>query len=184
MNVSPKIEAFVSHFGEMGSRWGINRTVGQIYALLVSSKTPLNADNISTALRISRSNTSMALKELQSWRLILPQHYPGDRKEYYKTPDNTWQMAQIIFEERRKRELEPTMTMLRQELLREPVSSEGEYAQQRMQEILELLETMTEVAEQFKDLTQEDVTRLSKLGPKLSKFFNIKDRLLGKSNRS
>ena len=71
-----KLKPSSSHFGEMGSRWGINRTVGQIYALLVASKTPLNADNISTALRISRSNTSMALKELQSWRLIMPTTLP------------------------------------------------------------------------------------------------------------
>ena len=103
MNVSPKVEAFISHFGEMGSRWGINRTVGQTYALLVANEKPLNADDISNALSISRSNTSMALKELQSWRLVLPQHFAGDRKEYYKSLDNIWQMAQIIFEERRKR---------------------------------------------------------------------------------
>ncbi len=183
MNVSPKVEAFISHFGEMGSRWGINRTVGQIYALLVATEKPLNADEISTALSISRSNTSMALKELQSWRLILPQHYPGDRKEYYKTPENTWQMAQIILEERRKRELDPTLSMLRQEILREPVSPEGEYAQNRMQEIHDLLETMDELMNQLQELTPQDIQRLKTMGPKLKKFFNIKDRLLGKKER-
>ena len=183
MNVSPKVESFVSHFGEMGSRWGINRTVGQIYALLVATENPLNADEISSALSISRSNTSMALKELQSWRLIMPQHFPGDRKEYYKTPENTWQMAQIIFEERRKRELQPTLSMLRQEILREPVSPEGAYAQKRMQEIHDLLETMSQLADELQGLTPSDMERLRKLGPKLNKFLNIKDRLLGRGKK-
>ncbi len=180
MNVSPKVANFISHFGEMGSRWGINRTVGQIYALLVATEKPLNAEDISSALSISRSNTSMALKELQSWRLVVPQHFPGDRKEYYKSLENTWQMAQIIFEERRKRELDPTLSMLRLELFSEPNSSEDEYAQERMQEIMDLLETMSELSNELLELSSKDLQRLRTMGPKLKKFFSIKDRLLGK----
>ena len=82
---------FVSHFGEMGSRWGINRTVGQIYALLFISSEPLNADQIADTLEFSRSNVSMGLKELQAWRLVQLRHQPGDRREYFQAPEDVWQ---------------------------------------------------------------------------------------------
>ena len=81
--LSPLVKSFVSHFGEMGSRWGINRTVGQMYALIFVSPQPLNADEIAEALEFSRSNVSMGLKELQSWRLVRLLHVPGDRREYF-----------------------------------------------------------------------------------------------------
>ena len=77
MNLPPLVQTFVLHFGEMGSRWGINRTVGQIYALLYLSKEPLNAEDIVERLGVSRSNVSIGLKELQSWNLVRLQHKPG-----------------------------------------------------------------------------------------------------------
>src|SRR5690606_15795765 len=100
-------------FGEMGSRWGINRTVGQIYALLVLSEAPLNADQIAQALGFSRSNVSMGLKELQSWELVRIKHIPGERKEFYTAPDDIWEIAKTLIEQRRKREMDPTLTTLR-----------------------------------------------------------------------
>ncbi len=90
MNLTPLTQSFVLHFGEMGSRWGINRTVGQIYALLFVSEKPLNADDIADALAFSRSNVSMGLKELDSWRLVRLQHLPGDRREYFSAPEDVW----------------------------------------------------------------------------------------------
>ena len=86
MALSPQIERFVLHFGEMGSRWGVNRTVGQIYALLFLAPQPLNADDIAEALGFSRSNVSLGLKELQSWRLVKLMHQVGDRRDYFETP--------------------------------------------------------------------------------------------------
>lgn len=83
MKMSPSTQSFVLHFGEMGSRWGFNRTVGQIYALIVVNEDAINADDLAAALSISRGNVSMGLKELLSWRLIKRQHVPGDRKEYF-----------------------------------------------------------------------------------------------------
>ena len=80
--------AFILHFGEMGSRWGINRTVGQIYALLFLSEEPLCADDIVTTLGFSRSNVSMGLKELQGWNLVTLSHRPGDRRDFYATPED------------------------------------------------------------------------------------------------
>src|SRR5471032_2983930 len=89
-NLTPLAQKFILHFGEMGSRWGINRTVGQIYALLYVLAKPLNADEIAEHLNFSRSNVSMGLKELQSWRLVKLLHQPGDRREYFEPPKDIW----------------------------------------------------------------------------------------------
>ena len=113
MQMTPMIESFVMHFGEMGSRWGFNRTVGQMYALLVVCEEPLSAQQIADALSISRGNVSMGLKELQSWRLVQQHHVAGDRKDYYQSAGTVWDMANRVIEERRKREIEPTLSLLR-----------------------------------------------------------------------
>src|SRR5438045_669440 len=107
MNLPPLTQSFVLHFGEMGSRWGINRTVGQIYALLYVSAKPLNADEIADTLNFSRSNVSMGLKELQSWNLVRLIHLPNDRREYFQSPQDVWQIFRTLATERRKREIDP-----------------------------------------------------------------------------
>ena len=139
----PLVQRFVLHFGEMGSRWGINRTVGQIYALLFVSPRPLNADEIAEGLAFSRSNVSMGLKELQSWRLVKLQHLPGDRREYFSAPEDVWAIFQTLAEERRKREVDPTLSMLRDALLEAPTDPAEQHAQQRMREMHDLIELTT-----------------------------------------
>jgi len=136
--LDPALKDFVSHFGEMGSHWGINRTVGQIYALLYVSEDPLNADQIASTLSLSRSNVGMGIKELQSWKLVHLRHFPGDRKDYYATPDDILDIARTLLEERRRRELEPTLTLLRQTLIDEGDSSIGSHAHGRLQEMCDL----------------------------------------------
>ena len=121
------------HFGEMGNKWGFNRTVGQMYALLVISDAPLSANDIAELLSISRGNVSMGLKELQSWRLVQQFHKPGDRKDYFQALGSIWDMANRVFEERRKREIEPTLSLLRDILLDTPANKSEKYAQQRLQ---------------------------------------------------
>ena len=106
MNLPPLTQSFVLHFGEMGSRWGVNRTVGQIYALLFVSETPLNADDLTDKLLISRSNVSMSLKELQSWRLVRLCHVTGDRRDHFTAPDDVWQIFKTLAEERQRREVD------------------------------------------------------------------------------
>ncbi len=112
MHLPPLCEAFVLHFGEMGSRWGNNRTVGQIYAVLFISQKPLCADEIVERLGISRSNVSMGLKELQSWNLLRQRPVAGDRREFFSTPDDIYVIVRILIEERKKREIDPTLSML------------------------------------------------------------------------
>ena len=182
MQLPDKIETFVAHFGEMGSRWGFNRTVGQMYALLLIFNRPLNADEIAEMLSISRSNVSMGLKELQSWRLLKIKHYPGDRKEYFHTPDDIVEIARIVVEERHKREVAPTHTMLRDEIMREPDSEEGKYAQKRMTEIYDLMDKVSEGVNEFTSLSTNDLSRMIKMGSSVATLFSLKDKLIGKSN--
>lgn len=180
MELSGKAESFVLHFGEMGSRWGFNRTVGQILALIVIQPQPLHAEQIASALSISRGNVSMGLKELQSWRLVQRQHQAGDRKEYYSHNGSFWDMAKTVFEERRKREIDPTLSMLRDNLLVPPVNDDEVYAQQQLTELHDLLELLTQWAEQLNTLSIDQLQSLMKLGSGVSKILELKDRVVKK----
>lgn len=176
MQMSHKVESFVYHFGEMGSKWGFNRTVGQIYALLVVSDKPLHANQIGEALNVSRGNVSMGIKELQSWQLINVSHIPKDRKEYYSPKGSIWDMANRVFEERRKREVDPTLSLLRDLQLDKPVDESEAYAQDKMREIHDLLETITHWSAELQRLDPAKLTTLMKLGAGVSKILSIKDQ--------
>ncbi len=176
--LTAKTEAFVLHFGEMGSRWGFNRTVGQILALLVIYPKALNAEQIANALKISRGNVSMGLKELQSWQLIQLTHQPGDRKDYFLPRGSFWDMAQTVFNERRKREVDPTLSLLRDHLLDTPENAQDEYGQQQIKELHDLLELLTNWAEQLNDLSAPQLQRLMALGSGVNKLLSLKDKLI------
>jgi DNA-binding transcriptional regulator GbsR (MarR family) len=168
---------FVLHFGEMGSRWGISRTVGQIYALLFISDAPLNAEDICDRLGFSRSNVSMGLKELQAWNLVRLKHLPGDRRDHFTTPDDVWEIIRTLTEERKKREIDPTLTVLRR-LAMEPASSPEEvFAQGRMREMTEAIELVTTWYDDVKRLETERLAQLLGLGAKVQKVLEMKDRL-------
>jgi DNA-binding transcriptional regulator GbsR (MarR family) len=177
VDLPPLGQTFVLHFGEMGSRWGINRTVGQIYALLYLSKEPLNAEDIVERLGVSRSNVSMGLKELQAWNLVRLQHKPGDRRDYFATPDDIWQIVRTLVEERKKREIDPTMTLLREVLMQEPASAEECHAQERMREMHDLFELLTGWYADVQRLDTERLVQLLTLGSKVQKILEMKDRL-------
>ncbi len=172
---------FVSHFGEMGSRWGINRTVGQIYALIFISQRPLNADEISEALECSRSNVSMGLKELQSWRLVRLKHLPGDRREYFDSPADVWEIFRVLAEERRRREIEPTLSMLRMALLEAPSSAAEAHAQQRMREMHDLIDRLLTWFDDVQKLAPETAMQLMGMGATVTRVLEFKDRVTGRS---
>jgi len=130
--MSPPIDTFIAHFGEMGSRWGINRTVGQVYALLFLSDKPLHADEIAETVGVSRSNVSISIKELEAWQQVRLTRVPGDRREYYSSLGSVWDIFRAVAAERRRREVEPTLTMLRQALLSDPRSDAEAHAVARM----------------------------------------------------
>jgi DNA-binding transcriptional regulator GbsR (MarR family) len=186
MDVSPLAQRFVSHFGEMGSRWGINRTVGQIYALLFVSHRALNADEITAALSVSRSNVSMGLKELESWRLVRLEHQPGDRREYYRAPDDVWAIFRTLAEERRKREVDPTLSMLRDAMLEAPASADEAHAQRRMREMHDLIELVTGWFDEVQRLDADTLKQLMRMGTRVQKVleFGGKVRALGGGSRA
>ena len=180
-NLPPLNRQFVSHFGEMGSRWGINRTVGQIYALIFISPHALNADDIAEALEFSRSNVSMGLKELQSWRLVKLRHQPGDRREYFEAPADVWEIFRVLAEERRRREIEPTLSMLRMALLEAPTSDAERHAQERMKEMHELIDRLMTWFDDVQKLAPETAMQLMGMGATVTKVLEFKDRMTGKS---
>ncbi|MFT6267945.1 MAG: DNA-binding transcriptional regulator GbsR (MarR family) [Alphaproteobacteria bacterium] len=177
------IESFVFHFGEMGSRWGFNRTVGQIYALLVLSKMPISANDIAETLSISRGNVSMGLKELSAWQLVSREHKQGDRKDYYHTKGSIWDMANKVFEERRKREIDPTLSILRDSLMDQPANENEEYAQERINEIHDLLENITKWTQSLQALSPDQLNGLMKLGSGVSKVIDLTHKIMPKKER-
>jgi DNA-binding transcriptional regulator GbsR (MarR family) len=179
-HLPPLSREFVSHFGEMGSRWGINRTVGQIYALIFISPRALNADEIAEALEFSRSNVSMGLKELQSWRLVRLKHLPGDRREYFEAPGDVWEIFRVLAEERRRREIEPTLSMLRTALMQQPVNDADRHAQERMRQMHELIDRLMTWFDDVQKLAPETAMQLMGMGATVTKVLEFKDRMTGK----
>ena len=176
MDLPPLIQSFVLHFGEMGSRWGINRTVGQIYALLFVAQRPLNADELVAQLGLSRSNVSMGLKELESWRLVRLSHLPGDRREYYAAPEDVWAIFRTLAEERQRREVEPTLSVLRDAILASPTSAEERHAQARMRQMHDLIELLTTWFADVRKLTPSTQQQLLKMGGAVVRLLELKDR--------
>jgi len=183
VHLPPLVQTFVLHFGEMGSRWGINRTVGQIYALLFVAERPLNADEMVERLGVSRSNVSMGLKELQAWNLVRLLHVPGDRRDYFATPEDIWQIVRTLVEERKKREIDPTLTLLRELLMQEAESEVERHAQGRLREMHDLFELFAGWYADVRRLDTERLVQLLTLGAKVQKVLAMKDRLTGLPGR-
>ena len=177
MHLPPLTQRFVLHFGEMGSRWGINRTVGQIYALLYVSHKPMNADEVGEALGFSRSNVSMGLKELQSWSLVRLIHQPNDRREYFQAPEDVWAIFRTLAIERRKREIDPTLSMLRDALMEQPSVAEDIHAQARMKQMHAFIELMTDWLDDMQKMDSATLASLMKMGSKVQKLLEMKDRV-------
>ena len=176
MKISENQKAFILHFGEMGSRWGINRAIGQIYALLFLSSEPLNAEQITERLGLSRSNVSMSLKELQSWNLVRLRHLSGDRRDYFTTPEDQWEIVRTLVNERKKREVDPTLTFLREALMAQPATDEDAHAHARMAEMHELIELLTGWYDDVSRIETERLIQLFKLGSRIQKVIDFKDR--------
>ena len=159
-------QRFVLHWGEMGSRWGVNRTVAQLHALLFLAGRPMHAEEISAVLQVARSNISTSLRELQNWSLVRVVHLMGDRRDYYQTAQDPWQLMRIIVRERKAREFDPTVRVLR-ECIADPAFGELDLpAQKRVRETLSLMETLASWAEEMLGLESATLARLAKLGAK------------------
>jgi DNA-binding transcriptional regulator GbsR (MarR family) len=171
MKLTDTTRKFILHWGEMGTRWGINRSVAQIHALLYVSPAPLHADEIATTLDIARSNVSGSLRELQGWGLARVTHLLGDRRDHFETTKDVWAMVGIIMEGRKRRELDPSMKMLREcvEELDAQKTDEA-YTEERLNELLALVELMAAWCERAQKLSPEALRRFLKLGDKIFKL--------------
>ena len=170
MDLSPTLSRFVLHWGEMGTRWGVNRTVAQIHALLYISSRPMHAEEIADTLGVARSNVSNSIRELQGWRLVKLVHIAGDRRDHFETSKQVWELVRTIVSERQRREIDPTIEVLRDVLADPAVSKDPAEAKLRMQETLELLETLTAWSDEMLELDTETLTKVLKLGAKIKKL--------------
>src|SRR5213080_763954 len=135
-DLPPVQQKFVLHWGEMGTRWGINRTVAQIHALLYVSERPLNAEQIAETLGVARSNVSNSLKELQGWGIVKLVHVMGDKRDHFESMKDAWEMFRVVLDERKKREIDPTLAMLRECIAEaEKDGTTDKYTQQRLREL-------------------------------------------------
>lgn len=157
-------EKFILHWGEMGTRWGINRTMAQVQALLFISEQPLSADEVMNELQISRGNVSMSLRELINWGIVSKMHIKGERKEFYTTEKDVWELFKIILRERKKREIDPTVDVLHNLLqrLEEIDHADKAYLQAQLMSLLEFVETGTSLYDYTSDLNPINLMRLSK----------------------
>ncbi len=175
MKLTPIMQKYVLHWGEMGTRWGVNRTVAQIHALLYLSPTPLHAEDIADTLGVARSNVSTSLKELQGWNLIKIVHLMGDRRDHFESVKDLWDMFMVIIEERKRREIDPTLTMLRNCMLEGDADQETPpEIKQRIRDVLEFIETLTTWHDQMRIVPKPTLLKLMKLGAKITSFLGKK----------
>ncbi len=170
MTMTPTIQSFILHWGEMGTKWGVNRTVAQIHALLYLSPEPLHAEQIAETLSVARSNVSNSLRELQGWGIVKVVHVMGDRRDHYESMKDVWEMFQIILDERKKRETDPTLAVLRELTASGKGKSKDEYTQQRLRDMLEFFETMTTWYGQMRRLPTGALIKFTKMGDKIRKL--------------
>src|SRR5437667_6620432 len=148
--LSPIEQKFILHWGEMGTRWGINRTVAQVHALLYLSPLPLPAEEISQTLSVARSNVSTCLRELQGWRIVRVVHVLGDRRDHFESVKDVWDIFRIVAEERKRREIDPTLHVLADCVQEVKADPRGDaYTRERMESMLEFLTAMTGLFEEI-----------------------------------
>jgi DNA-binding transcriptional regulator GbsR (MarR family) len=171
MNLTPTIQKYILHWGEMGARWGVNRTVAQIHALLFLANQPLNAEEIVDALNVARSNVSNSLKELQSWGLVRITHVAGDRRDHFVALQDVWEVFRVIVEERKKREIDPTLTVLRACAVEAESDPQLEQATKvKMEQVLDFLEMLTATYDDYKHLPPATMQRFLKMGGKVARL--------------
>ena len=172
--LSPIQQKFILHWGEMGTRWGINRTVAQIHALLFISPKPLNADDIVEALGVARSNVSTSLKELQSWGIVKMVHILGDKRDHFESMKDVWEMFRVVLNERKRREIDPTMQMLNEcigEAEKDKVADK--YTEARLRDLREFFETTTAWYVQIRQWPTNAIVKFVKLGDKVLKVLGV-----------
>ena len=171
MQLTDTMHRYIVHWGEMGSRWGMNRSVAQIHALLYLSEKPLNADEIGETLGIARSNVSTGLKELVSWELVQIAHVLGDRRDFFTAQHDAWEVIRVIMEGRKRRELDPTLAALRECAAALKTDRDTPAAvRERIVTQLEFLETVTRWYDSVKRLPRKTLLKMMRMGERIAKL--------------
>ncbi|MBT5432431.1 MAG: MarR family transcriptional regulator [Alphaproteobacteria bacterium] len=171
MKLTPTMERFILHWGEMGSRWGVSRSVAQVHALLYMAKEPLHADDITDTLSIARSNVSMCLKELQGWGLVEMVHAMGDRRDHFTAEKDVWELMTRIVAGRKEREFDPLLATL-QRCRDEAMADDGtdKETAQRIEEMHDFVRDMTSWYDQVRKLPRPVIAKLMSMGAKVARF--------------
>ena len=168
----PVVQNFILHWGEMGTRWGVSRTVAQVHALLFLSPRPLNAEEIAHTLSVARSNVSTSLRELQGWRIVRSVSVFGDRRQHFESMKDLWEMFRVILEERKRREIDPTVAMLRECLAETSKGGASEaYPRERLCDMLDFMVTMSALYDEFRNLPPTAARGIVKLKGRIRKLF-------------
>jgi DNA-binding transcriptional regulator GbsR (MarR family) len=152
----------------------VNRTVSQIHALLFLAGKPMAADEIAETLEVARSNVSNSIKELQNWNLISMVHVMGDRRDHFETSTDVWALFRTVVAERKEREFDPTIGVLRDCLSSHELSKEEAAVQARIKETLALMEALSVWGDQMLKLDPSTLTKVMKLGAKIQNLLNPK----------
>ena len=172
--LSPIQQKFILHWGEMGTRWGINRTVAQIHALLFISPKPLHAEELSAVLAVARSNVRNSLKELQSWGIVKRVHVLGDSRDHFESMKDVWEMFRVVMDERKKREFDPTQRVIRECIAEAEKDHETDnYTTQKLLELAEFFETTSAWYGQVRQWSTSALTKFIKAGDKIRKLLGI-----------
>ncbi len=172
--LTPVQQKFILHWGEMGTRWGINRTVAQVHALLFISPRPLNADDIVETLAVARSNVSTSLKELQGWGIVKMVHILGDKRDHFESMKDVWEMFRVVLNERKRREIDPSMQMLNECIAEnEHAKPIDAYTQQRLCDLREFFETTSAWYVQIRQWPTSAIVKFVKLGDKVLKVLKF-----------
>jgi DNA-binding transcriptional regulator GbsR (MarR family) len=172
--LSPPERRFILHWGEMGARWGINRTVAQVHAYLFLSPRPLNAEEIQEALGVARSNISTSLKELQGWGIVRLVHLPGDRRDHFESLKEVWEMFRIVLDERKRREIDPTLAVLRECIAEaEKDTATSDYSEDRLRDMEGFLTTTTHWYSTVRGWPTSVLVRFFNMGDRARKLLGL-----------
>lgn len=176
MELTPAMRRFILQWGEMGSSWGINRTVAQVHALLMISPDPLNAEEITETLEVARSNVSTSLKELLSWEIVRKVPVMGDRRSHYASVDDVWQMFRVVVRERKRRELDPTFATVEQCLADAGGGAKEKHFRERLEGLLEFWGHLNEWYDEVNSMNYKTMQRFFKAGRTLRRVFGVGKR--------
>ena len=172
--LTPVAEKFILHWGEMGARWGINRTVAQVHALLFISEKPLNAEQLTQLLGVARSNVSTSLRDLQSWGIVRVVHVMGDRRDHFESMRDVWDLFRQVLDERKRREIDPTVALLKECVAEARQSGPAEkYPRQKLAELLDFFQATTAWYEQIRRMPTVAVVKFVGLGERMRKLLGV-----------